>query len=70
MWKKIYPIETISHTPNGNRIYYPIRSQSLFFDCLIKIIAQRQGVDAIKTFVKALEKEYRFWVAGGDQLTP
>ncbi len=63
-------IETIGHIPNGNRIYYRSRSQPSFFGCLIEIIAQHQGVDAIKPFVRALEKEYRFWMAGEDRLTP
>ncbi|ACJ18068.1 trehalase [Coxiella burnetii] len=63
-------IETIGHIPNGNRIYYRSCSQPPFFGCLIEIIAQHQGVDAIKPFVRALEKEYRFWMAGEDRLTP
>lgn len=64
-----YLIDTIGHVPNGNRIYYRSRSQPPYFSCILNIIEQHLGFEAVKPFISALEKEYQFWMDGSEKLT-
>lgn len=62
-------INKIGHIPNGNRQYYISRSQPPFFALMVQLLADTKKDDRIYIkYQKELEKEYAFWMAGGDEL--
>lgn len=63
-------IETYGHIPNGNRSYYIGRSQPPFFAAMVQLLASIKGDDIYKTYLPALEKEYKYWMDGSSKLKP
>jgi len=63
-----YLINTYGHIPNGNRSYYISRSQPPFFSLMVELLASVKGDGVYKTFLPAMEKEYKFWMEGADKL--
>lgn len=61
-------IDNNGHIPNGNRSYYLSRSQPPFFAAMLALLQQHQ-LTTVGEFLPQLEKEYRFWMTGADQLT-
>jgi len=48
--------------PNGNRKYYVSRSQPPVLTYMVDLLYQQYGIDYIKSYLNALEKEYQFWM--------
>jgi alpha,alpha-trehalase len=65
-----YLINTYGHIPNGNRSYYISRSQPPFFALMVELLAASKGDRVYKTYLPALEKEYKFWMDGSEKLKP
>ncbi|QNQ20650.1 alpha,alpha-trehalase [Kosakonia sp. SMBL-WEM22] len=65
-----YEIDTWGHIPNGNRSYYLSRSQPPFFSLMVELLATHDGDEALKTWLPQMEKEYQYWMEGGDTLQP
>ena len=65
-----YLIRTVGHIPNGNRTYYLSRSQPPYFAAMVALYAGATDTTKALPYLDALEKEYAFWMDGGDQLTP
>lgn len=65
-----YLINTIGFIPNGNRTYYLGRSQPPFFVCMVELLAEEKGEDIWLEYLPALQKEYNFWMAGSEELSP
>lgn len=63
-----YLIDTLGYIPNGNRSYFIGRSQPPFYSLMIKLLASIKGKEALIGYLPTLEKEYRFWMKGADQL--
>lgn len=63
-----YLIDSIGFIPNGNRTYFLTRSQPPFFASMVKLLAQKQGSDALVNYLPQLQKEYDFWMRGKEQL--
>jgi alpha,alpha-trehalase len=64
-----YLIETLGYIPNGNRSYFMGRSQPPFFSLMVKMLAEIRTGDVLIDYLPQLEKEYRFWMKGADQLS-
>ena len=64
-----YLIDTIGYIPNGNRTYFIGRSQPPFFSLMVRLLSEEKGKDVIVKYLPQLEKEYRFWMKGADELT-
>ncbi|MGO4913490.1 alpha,alpha-trehalase TreF [Leeuwenhoekiella sp. W20_SRS_FM14] len=65
-----YQIETIGFIPNGNRTYYLGRSQPPFFAEMVNLLASiKEEKEVFLKYHDALEKEYDFWMKGGEGLT-
>jgi len=64
-----YLIETLGYIPNGNRSYFMGRSQPPFFSLMVKMLAEIKTDDVLIDYLPQLEKEYRFWMKGADQLS-
>ncbi|RNI29246.1 alpha,alpha-trehalase TreF [Rufibacter latericius] len=62
-------INTIGHIPNGNRSYYVSRSQPPFYALMLRVLAQEKGIEILKAYEPALQKEYAFWMQGQDSLS-
>ena len=63
-------IQTVGHIPNGNRTYYLSRSQPPYFAAMVGLYARATDTTHALPYLDALEKEYAFWMDGGDQLKP
>lgn len=63
-------IQTVGHIPNGNRTYYQTRSQPPFFALMVTLLAEGKGNAILGQYLPELEKEYTFWMAGREKLTP
>jgi len=63
-------IRTVGHIPNGNRTYYLTRSQPPYFAAMVGLYARATDTTRALEYLDALEKEYAFWMDGGDQLKP
>ena len=63
-------IRTLGHIPNGNRTYYLTRSQPPYFAAMVALYASATDTARALPYLDALEKEYAFWMDGGDQLKP
>lgn len=62
-------IDTWGHIPNGNRSYYLSRSQPPFFPLMVELLAGDDSA-TLARYLPQLEKEYRYWMAGSEQLKP
>jgi alpha,alpha-trehalase len=63
-----YLIDQFGYIPNGNRTYFLGRSQPPFFAGMISVLAEEKGVDIFVKYLPRLEKEYRFWMRGVDNV--
>jgi alpha,alpha-trehalase len=70
-------IDTLGYIPNGNRHYFIGRSQPPFYSLMVKLLADikarpddevGRGKEILPAYLNQLEKEYRFWMKGSDQL--
>jgi len=57
-----YLIDQYGFIPNGNRTYFLTRSQPPFFAAMLKLYAQKHGMDSVIEYLPQLEKEYTFWM--------
>jgi alpha,alpha-trehalase len=64
-----YLIDTLGYIPNGNRTYFIGRSQPPFYSLMVKLLASMKGNEMLRDYLSPLEKEYKFWMKGADQLT-
>ncbi|MEM8815462.1 MAG: alpha,alpha-trehalase TreF [Pseudomonadota bacterium] len=66
-----YLIDEIGFVPNGNRTYYCTRSQPPYFSLMIELLATIDADDSVYVrYLPQLEREYRFWMDGVDELSP
>ncbi|GAB3555597.1 alpha,alpha-trehalase TreF [Spirosoma fluminis] len=65
-----YLIDEYGFIPNGNRTYFLSRSQPPFFALMVKLLADIEGPDTLTTYLPQLQREYDFWMAGQEELTP
>jgi alpha,alpha-trehalase len=63
-----YLIQAYGHIPNGNRTYYLGRSQPPFFSMMVTLLAEVKGDSVFRTYLPAMEEEYRYWMDGADSL--
>ena len=63
-----YLIDTIGYIPNGNRTYYLGRSQPPFYSLMVKLLAEARGKEILPKYLSQLEKEYKFWMKGAQNL--
>jgi alpha,alpha-trehalase len=61
-------INTIGYIPNGNRTYFIGRSQPPFFSLMVQLLSGLKKNSLVK-YLLPLEKEYRFWMRGAEQLS-
>ncbi|WBL24588.1 alpha,alpha-trehalase TreF [Zunongwangia sp. HGR-M22] len=64
-----YLINEYGFIPNGNRTYYLSRSQPPFYALMVDLLAEEKGDSIYTSFLSELEKEYRFWMEGENQLS-
>ncbi len=64
-----YLINTYDHIPNGNRNYYLSRSQPPYFAMMVDLLHQQKGNEVYEKYLPAMEKEYRWWMEGAEDLT-
>lgn len=57
-----YLIDQFGHIPNGNRSYFLSRSQPPFFAAMLKLYAEKHGMESIVRYTPQLEKEYAYWM--------
>jgi alpha,alpha-trehalase len=63
-----YLVNTYGHIPNGNRTYFLSRSQPPFFSLMVQLLAEIKGRQVFAEYLPVLEKEYQYWMEGGDKL--
>jgi alpha,alpha-trehalase len=61
-------LNKVGHIPNGNRAYYVGRSQPPFFSLMVKVLSEERGKNVLLKYLPELEKEYQFWMKGGEIL--
>ncbi|HLF46958.1 MAG TPA: alpha,alpha-trehalase TreF [Chitinophagaceae bacterium] len=61
-------IHTLGYIPNGNRTYFLGRSQPPFFSLMVKLLSELKEKNVLVSYLPQLEKEYRFWMKGADEL--
>ncbi len=64
-----YLIDTFGYIPNGNRHYFLGRSQPPYYAQMIALLAEHKGLAVYLQYLPQLEKEYRFWMKGADELS-
>ncbi|MBN8686365.1 MAG: alpha,alpha-trehalase TreF [Chitinophagales bacterium] len=64
-----YLIDTLGYIPNGNRHYFLGRSQPPYFAQMILLLAAQKGVSVYLQYLPQLEKEYRYWMKGAEELS-
>jgi len=62
-------IDTLGYIPNGNRTYYTGRSQPPFYSLMLKLLAEKKGKSVLTDHLTSLEKEYRYWMKGKEDLS-
>ncbi|MFK7904762.1 MAG: alpha,alpha-trehalase TreF [Chitinophagales bacterium] len=62
-------LDKIGFIPNGNRTYFLGRSQPPFFAAMVNLLAAEKGDAILEKYLPALEKEYKFWMAGAEDLS-
>lgn len=65
-----YLLDQYGFIPNGTRTYYLTRSQPPFFSMMVDLLAKEDGDKILIKYQPELLKEYSFWMAGADRLTP
>ncbi len=65
-----YLIDRTGFIPNGNRTYYLGRSQPPFFALMVTILVEEKGKEILLQYQSQLEKEYQFWMAGAETVSP
>ncbi|HYG08020.1 MAG TPA: alpha,alpha-trehalase TreA [Stenotrophomonas sp.] len=64
-------IDRYGHIPNGTRSYYLSRSQPPFFSHMVALEADRGGgAQLYARYLPQLRREYAFWMAGAQGLSP
>jgi alpha,alpha-trehalase len=63
-------LNKIGFIPNANRTYYLGRSQPPFFTLMVELLAKEKGQAVLLRYRQQLEKEYAFWMADAEKLTP
>ncbi|ADG20030.1 Alpha,alpha-trehalase [Paraburkholderia atlantica] len=63
-------IDRYGHIPNGNRTYYLSRSQPPFFAQMVQLVARKEGDQVYARYLPELRREYAYWMAGSDRLSP
>jgi alpha,alpha-trehalase len=63
-------VETVGHVPNGNRTYYLSRSQPPYFAAMVGLYAGATDTASALPYLRALEAEHAFWMAGADRVAP
>ncbi|MGF6839626.1 alpha,alpha-trehalase [Paraburkholderia youngii] len=63
-------IDRYGHIPNGNRTYYLSRSQPPFFAQMVQLVARKEGDQVYTRYLPELRREYAYWMAGSDHLSP
>ncbi|MGF6472198.1 alpha,alpha-trehalase [Paraburkholderia youngii] len=63
-------IDRYGHIPNGNRTYYLSRSQPPFFAQMVQLVARKEGDQVYARYLPELRREYAYWMAGSDHLSP
>jgi len=61
--------DRFGYIPNGNRTYYLSRSQPPFFSLMVRLLSGIDGDSALIRYLPHLEKEYRFWMNGKEDLS-
>ena len=61
-------IQKVGYIPNGNRTYYLGRSQPPFYSLMVKMLTEIKGKNILPDYLQPLEKEYKFWMKGADEL--
>jgi alpha,alpha-trehalase len=61
-------IDDYGHIPNGNRTYYLSRSQPPYFALMVDLLYQKKGDVVFKKYFSALQKEYKWWMDGANEL--
>jgi len=64
----VYLQEKLGLIPNGNRQYYITRTQPPVLAFMVDLLYQQFGLEHIKPYIDALEKENQFWMDGKNQL--
>jgi alpha,alpha-trehalase len=64
-----YLIDTYGYIPNGNRTYYLGRSQPPFFPLMVSVLADATSDTIFIHYLSVMEKEYKFWMDGADELS-
>ena len=62
-----YLIDRIGYIPNGNRSYFIGRSQPPFFSLMVRLLDHTS--ESLTKYLPQLEAEYRFWMAGENELS-
>ena len=62
-------INQFGYIPNGNRTYFLGRSQPPFFSLIVEILREEKGDEILLKYLPALEKEYEFWMDGGEEVS-
>jgi alpha,alpha-trehalase len=65
-----YLLNRIGFIPNANRTYYLGRSQPPFFTLMVELLAEEKGPSILLAYRPQIEKEYAFWMADAEKLTP
>lgn len=64
-----YLIDKFGYIPNGNRTYFLGRSQPPFYASMVKLLSDIKSEHVLIHYLPQLEKEYKFWMIGCDDLT-
>ncbi len=65
----VHLIDHFGHIPCGNRTYYLSRSQPPFFSLMVRLHSEIEGKKTLINYLPQLQREYDFWMQGGDQLS-
>lgn len=63
-----YLIRKFGHIPTANRTYFLSRSQPPLFSHMVRLLASKQGNQALLEYLPYLLAEYRFWMKGRRKL--
>lgn len=64
-----YLIDKYGYMPASNRSYSLSRSSPPVYSLMVKLIVDLDSTLDVENFLPYLEKEYRFWMQGADELT-
>ncbi|HIC8645784.1 trehalase [Elizabethkingia meningoseptica] len=64
-----YLIQNFGFVPNASRTHFLSRSQPPYFSLMLDLLAESTGSEELyKTYYSTLEKEYKFWMDGEEEL--